>query len=276
MRKLWLCAILCVFLLASCGSSPSMEATMTGAMPNMPMTTAHIHDSGDAIAHFAVTSSSKHLFPNQETIIRLLILDKWSKPIEKFELLHNKLVHLIIVSQDLSYFAHIHPIYIGAGLFEVTAKFPESGEYKLFADYMPAGMSEMIQTHRVHIEGVAPKSNALIPDKQLTRIASDKEVSLSFDHLMAGMDVSLTFEINAAGTHEPITNLQPYLGSIGHVVAIREDTKQFLHIHPLNNAESGPLAKFKINFPTSGIYKIWGQFQQNGEVFTIPFIIQVP
>jgi hypothetical protein len=253
-----------------------MQGTMNGSMSNMPMSSAHIHDNSDAIAHFAVTSSSKHLLPNQETIIKLLILDKRSKPIEKFELLHEKLVHLIIVSRDLSYFDHIHPIYKGAGLFEVTAKFPESGEYKLFANYMPTGMSEVIQNHWVHIEGAAPKPNTLIPDKGFTQIVGDKEVTLSFDHLMAEMEVVLTFEINAASTHEPITNLQPYLGSIGHVVAIREDTKQFLHIHPLNNSESGPLAKFRLTFPTSGIYKIWGQFQQNGEVFTIPYVIQVP
>jgi hypothetical protein len=30
-------------------------------------------------------------------------------PIKEFELVHDKLMHVIIVGEDLSYFAHIHP-----------------------------------------------------------------------------------------------------------------------------------------------------------------------
>jgi hypothetical protein len=282
MIQRWLCFILMAFLLTACGANSSMMPAMSDSMnnmpmKNMPMNTTHSHDNGDAIAHFSVSSSSKKLLPNQDVIIKILILNKWNKPIDSFDRFHEMQLHLIIVSKDLAYFDHIHPVYKGDGLFEIATQFPTSGEYKLFADYMPTGMSEKVQTHWSTIEGGTPSDPiALHPDKHLSKVIGDKEVSLSFDHLMQGMELTSSFNLKNALTKEPITNLEPYLGSIGHVIAIRADTKQFLHIHPISDQGAGPIAKFLTTFPSSGIYKIWAQFQQDNDVFTIPFTIEVP
>jgi hypothetical protein len=267
--------LIIAFLLTACGSNSSM-GPMSDSMNPMPMNTVHSHDNGDAIAHFSVSSSSKKILPNQDVAIRLLILNKWSKPIASFDRLHAKLLHLIVVSKDLAYFNHIHPVYKGGGMFEITTQLPANGEYKLFAEYIPTGMSEKVQSHWLTIEGTPSDPIALQVDKVLSKIIDGKEVTLTFDHLMKGMELTLSLNLKDALTKEPITNLQPYLGSIGHVIAIREDTKQFLHIHPLIDQGSGPIAKFLTTFPTSGIYKIWAQFQQDDKVFTIPFTIEVP
>ena len=85
----------------------------------------------------------------------------------------------------------------------------------------------------------------------------------------------MNFTIRNAATKEPVTDLQPYLGSLGHVVAISSDAKEFVHVHPNDSKASGPDAAFTIHFPKSGIYKIWGQFQHHNEVFIVPFIIKV-
>lgn len=59
------------------------------------------------------------------------------------------------------------------------------------------------------------------------------------------------------------------------MVAISEDGKEYVHVHPTDAAAtSGPTA-FQIQFPKKGIYKIWGQFQQNNEVFIVPYVIQL-
>jgi hypothetical protein len=279
MIRSYLCIVLVLFitLLTACGSNASMQPMMMSdsTMMSMPINTAHSHDTGNAIAHFSVKSSSKKLLANQNVTINILIQNKRSKPIDSFDRLHEKLLHLIVVSKDLAYFDHIHPDYKGSGLFEITTQFPAAGEYKLFADYMPTGIPEIVQAHWVTIGDTPLKPVALVPDKQLTKIVEDKEVSLSFDHVMAGMDLTMAFTIKNAKSKELITDLQPYLGAIGHVVAIRADTKQFLHVHPTDNQRSGPTAKFITTFPSKGIYKIWAQFQQHDHLYTIPFIINV-
>ncbi|QGQ99083.1 hypothetical protein EHS13_31500 [Paenibacillus psychroresistens] len=280
MSRAFLCIILvlCTTLLTACSSNSAMQPMKSDStmMMSMPMNTAHNHDTDNAIAHFSVQASSKSLLANQDATIKILIQNKRSQPIVSFDRLHEKLLHLIVVSKDLAYFNHIHPEYKGAGLFEITTQFPADGEYKLYADYMPTGIPEIVQAHWVTVADTSARPIVLVPDKQLFRIVDDIEVSLSFDHLMAGMDLAMTFTINDAKTKKPITHLQPYLGAIGHVVAIRADTKQFLHFHPTDNSGSGPTAKFQTNFPTKGIYKIWAQFQQHDQLYTIPFIIEVP
>ena len=103
-----------------------------------------------------------------------------------------------------------------------------------------------------------------------------KEVTLSIDHLMANMELNLNFNITDAQTKQPVTDLQPYLGAVGHVVILTQDAENYLHVHPTDEKASGPDAKFMTTFPHSGVYKIWGQFKQNNKVFTVPFVVKVP
>lgn len=42
-------------------------------------------------------------------LILSVIDQKLGDPIREFELVHDKLMHVIIIAEDLSYFAHVHP-----------------------------------------------------------------------------------------------------------------------------------------------------------------------
>ena len=86
----------------------------------------------------------------------------------------------------------------------------------------------------------------------------------------------MTFIIHDAASKQPITDLESYLGAVGHVVALDRNAEKYLHVHPLDEQTKGPEAQFMTTFPSSGIYKIWGQFQYEGKVFTVPFVIEVP
>ncbi|CAH1200142.1 hypothetical protein PAECIP111891_01500 [Paenibacillus allorhizoplanae] len=267
-----------VILLSACGSSGTTTIDMSdmSGMSSMTMSSSsvtHQHTS-DAIAHFSV--DSPNYLPKELSNITILVQNKWNRPIEKFDVMHEKLMHLIVVSKDLSYFEHLHPTYAGAGRFDVQASFPAGGYYQLIADFTPTGLGESVQSHWLTINGKVPKAVKLQPDKSLTKQVGDKEVTLAFDHLMAGMELDMVFTFKQGAAKTPVTNLQPYLGSVGHVVAISEDGNDFVHVHPTDSAAtSGPTAAFKIVFPSKGIYKIWGQFQQNNEVFIVPYVIHV-
>lgn len=214
--------------------------------------------------------------PKTNTDITIQIQDNEGKPIDKFDINHEKKMHLIVVSKDLSFFDHIHPEYKGDGKFVVTTQFPNSGDYKLFADYVPTGSSATSKSEWVTVEGTAPKLAEIIPEANFVKTVNDIDVTLSFDHLMADMDLNLKFNMVDAKTKKPVTDLQPYLGAVGHVVIISADAEQYLHVHPTDEKAKGPDAEFMTKFPKSGIYKIWGQFQRNGETFIVPFVVNVP
>lgn len=213
----------------------------------------------------------------EETKVAIRFEDKEGKAIDKFDINHEKKLHLIVVSKDLSFFSHVHPQELGGGEFDIPFEFPAGGDYQLIADLIPTGLGSTTLKEWVKVEGDEQAPQPLKPQNDaLTTVVDGKEVTLTIDHLMAGMETNLTFTLKDEKTKEPITNLQPYLGAVGHVVIIDEKVEQYLHVHPMEEKSTGPEAKFMTEFPSKGIYKIWGQFQQDGKVFTVPFVVDVP
>ncbi|MDZ5610196.1 hypothetical protein U2I54_24990, partial [Bacillus pseudomycoides] len=215
--------------------------------------------------------------PKENEKLTIEIKDNQNKPIEEYDINHEKKMHLIVVSKDLSYFNHIHPTYDGNGKFNVDVSFPKGGEYKLISDFIPKGGSQTTKTHTIKVEGTEQKVEPLQADKTLVKVVDGKEITLSHDgELKPNQEIMLKFNIKDATTKKPITDLETYLGAIGHVVILSEDTEKYLHVHPADTKTMGPEAMFHTEFPTSGTYKIWGQFQHNGKVFAVPYVITIP
>ena len=255
------------------GSSMQHEGTVTQENEQ-----GHAH-TAESAGTDAVAAKAEWTVENaqagQPAMIRINIQDEAGKPIEKLDIEHEKLLHLIVVSKDLSYFNHIHPEYKGQGEFVITNTFPSGGDYKLIADFVPAGGSKTIHTKWITVEGAAKRPVPLAADKVHSKTVDGVEVKLLNDHPEAGKDFELNFELTDANTKEPITDLEQYLGAVGHVVILSEDTEDYLHVHPVEEKATGPEAKFMTNFPSKGTYKIWGQFQRDGKVLTVPFVVQV-
>ncbi|MFC5451330.1 hypothetical protein [Paenibacillus aestuarii] len=267
MKKVGLMLLAAVLLLSACGKavqSPGHEGHQGGA-------SEHAVDDTQAVFQTADGVKAK-----QDTQLNIQINGKDGKPIDQFDLNHEKKMHLIAVSKDLSYFRHLHPEYKGNGQFTITTQFPAGGEYRLFADYMPSGKAQTVKSYTLKVQGDVPQAAVLQPETAWTKTVGGSVVTLSFDHLMAGMDVNLNYMFKDAQTGSPIKDLQPYLGAVGHVVILDEAAEQYLHVHPTDEKSTGPEAVFKTTFPKSGKYKIWGEFQRGGKVITVPFVVKVP
>ncbi|MDF2791985.1 MAG: hypothetical protein K0S80_5087, partial [Neobacillus sp.] len=146
----------------------------------------------------------------------------------------------------------------------------------LISEFTPKGGGDTsVESHRLQIDGKPAKEIPLVPDKELTKVVDGKKVTLSFDKMRTGKTLHMTFTIRDAKTKQPIKNLQPYLGALGHTVAMSADAEKYLHIHPMTTTGSGPKVVFMTIFPEAGVYKVWGQFKHEGKVFTVPFVINV-
>jgi len=227
----------------------------------------------DLQASFAFTAGAAKA--NEETELTIQVKDKNGKPVNTYDVNHEKLLHLIIVNHDLSFFNHIHPEFKGDGTFTVNTSFPAGGEYKVFSDFIPTGGANTTLSEWVKVEGKEGKHTAITADAKLVKEVDGKEIELAMSATKPKEDVTLTFNIRDAKTKKGIDNLQPYLGAVGHVVILSKDAEQYLHVHPIDEKATGPEAQFATSFPQSGTYKIWGQFQHNGEVFTVPFVVNV-
>lgn len=206
------------------------------------------------------------------------IQDADGKAIANFEMFQEKLMHLIVVSDDLQFFSHLHPEYKEKGRFEVETAFPKPGGYALFVDYKPAGQPERISVLKASVTGTASPAQAA--DTTLTKTFGNTKVKLDLSEptIKAGKELMLVFSLQDAKTNKPVTDLQPYLGEQGHLVIVRQspDLTAFDYIHA--HAHAGATASeipFMTQFPQPGKYKLWGQFQRNGQIVTADFWVNV-
>jgi hypothetical protein len=189
-------------------------------------------------------------------------------PLAHFEPLHERLMHLIIVDESLSYFAHIHPA-LEVDAFRISHAFPEGGGYKLWAEVKPAGAEPVLTAFRLRVgPGGAVPASMEAPD-------AGYRVNLSpSGRAPLHEEVEMAFEVaDEGGT--PVTDLEPLMAAGGHCVIISSDLKDFIHVHPVEEVGSdwrgGPRVSFVTNFRRPGGYKIWGQFQHRGRPITAAF-----
>ena len=63
---------------------------------------------------------------------------------------------------------------------------------------------------------------------------------------------------------------------MGHLVVLSQDGKQYVHAHPMDEKTTGSkVVAFMAHIPNAGLYKGWGQFQRQGQVHVIPFVLRV-
>src|SRR5262245_7359453 len=65
--------------------------------------------------------------------------------VKEFNIVHDMPFHLFIVSQDLAYFAHIHPQQQVDGSFAIETLLPKPGSYIVYCDIFPkSGLPQVI------------------------------------------------------------------------------------------------------------------------------------
>lgn len=205
------------------------------------------------------------------------------------DLQHEKKIHLIVVSDDLSYFEHIHPEYQPDGSYQIKVldktqnykdgaghtetRFSTGGDYVLFADYLPSGGSHQVEKIKLNVKGTAKPSVTYNADK-LIGTSDNFTVQLQVDggKLTTGKQMHIAGKVMKDGKEVDVNTLENYLGAKAHMVVISLDDKEYLHVHP--DVQGG---KFDLNttFKKSGIHRGWIQFQSEGKVHTVDFVLNV-
>jgi hypothetical protein len=198
------------------------------------------------------------------------------KPIRDFEIVHEKLFHLFVISQDFSFFIHEHPVLEPDGSFQIELSVPKPGFYRVLTDFYPAaGTPQLVErTLLVPGPGFALKVAKLDPDLSPQR-SENLEVELSTDprEPVAGMKTLMFFRL------KPKDGLEPLLGAMGHMLAASSDLIDLIHAHPIQvtDSEGTPYTQLQFNviFPRPGVHRVWVQFQRKGVVNTVGFNVPV-
>lgn len=229
----------------------------------------------------AKLTAPSQVTPNQPVDLVIDIQDSAGKAVSQFDMFQEKLMHLIIVSDDLQFFDHIHPEYKENGRFEIKANFPKPGGYTLFSDYKPAGQVEQVSVLKT---GVSGTKLAASPPSELnrTKTIGNTRIKLTFAQPTpkAGEEQMLMFDLTDTTSNKPVTDLQPYLGETGHLVIVKQSSSLaredyiHAHTHAMQSIPEGQI-HFMTQFPKPGKYKLWGQFNRNGQIITADFWVDV-
>jgi len=187
-----------------------------------------------------------------------------------FEVMHEKLLHLFIISADLQYFSHEHPVVDGKGFSHQTI-LPRDGVYKVIADFYPRGGVPQLGETLVSTAGwkgsLAESIRTLKPDVTPQR-AVNLIVSLRMEKPVPGRKTLLFFDLS------PMDGLQQYLGAWAHMLMVSEDLTDTVHEHP-SIADGSGTVQFDVFFARSTRYRVWVQFQRLGVINTVAFTIPV-
>jgi heavy metal-binding protein len=207
----------------------------------------------------------------QQAALQFMIHDPWkSRPVGSFNVVHERLFHAFVVSEDLQFFEHGHPAPVAEGVFQYPIVFPKYGMYRVLADFYPAGATPQLASDTVFVPNGTPP-----PPIQLERDYSQKRganLSVTFSTIpeqpVAGNRTQVRLGID--GPHP----LQRYLGVWAHMLAVSADLVDMMHEHPFL-ADGGPQIEFETVFPRPGAYRVWIQLQSDDTVNTVHFDVPV-
>jgi hypothetical protein len=107
------------------------------------------------------------------------------QPITKFESVHERQYHLFVISQNMEYFAHIHPDEQPDGTWKIETALPKPGYYKVLSDFLPSGGSSQFLARPLVTAGytgdLEGDSAHLVADTELTKTVDDLTATVSFD-----------------------------------------------------------------------------------------------
>jgi len=219
--------------------------------------------------HLDLTVTPRVPKPGETVHLRFDIHDPWkNNPVKKFNIVHEKLFHAFIVSEDLQVFVHDHPIWMDDA-FQYDMTLPKPGMYRVLGDFYPEGATPQLITKTIFVAGNSAPPPPLKEDHSPKTGQNMKvELSLTSGPAVAGRNTSMRFKMT------PGDGLEKYLSAWGHMLAASDDLIDMMHTHPFI-ADGSPEIQFDLTFPRPRTYRVWVQFQRSGVVNTVHFDIPV-
>jgi hypothetical protein len=210
--------------------------------------------------------------PAGRTRLDFQVLTSSGRPLLDYTREHEKDLHLIVVRRDLTGFQHVHPrLDRATGTWSVDVRLTP-GVWRVVADLVPEGWEGITLADDVSVAGDFTPA-ALPGDDRTAEVATDAgtyTVTLEGD-TAPGASTVLTTRVELDG--EPVTDLEPYLGAYGHLVAMRAGDLGYLHVHP-EEGPAGPGIEFATAFPEPATYRLFLDFQHRGQVHTAAFTVE--
>jgi hypothetical protein len=182
----------------------------------------------------------------------------------------TKLMHFYAIRRDLTGYQHLHPEMASDGTWRTKLEPAAPGPHRVYASSI--------------VKDDAGKQHSLVLSREMTVPGGFEATPLpaqSSDATADGYTVNLQgqlasgrtspFKLRMTRDGQPVRHLEPYLGTYAHLTAFRSGDLAFAHLHPKSSATGsggGPELEFDAELPGSGDYRLFIQFQTEGQLHT--------
>ncbi|SFP51972.1 hypothetical protein SAMN05660464_3410 [Geodermatophilus dictyosporus] len=182
-------------------------------------------------------------------------------PVTAYDTVHEQDLHLVVVRRDLSGYQHLHPGLAPDGTW-TTAVALQPGSWRVLADATPTALGHgLVLGADLAVGGTSEP--VPLPAPSPTAEVDGYTVTVEGD-LVAGQESEVVLRVARDGV--PVTDLQPYLGARGHLVALRAGDLGYLHVHP--TGASGREVRFAVRVPAAGAHRLFLDFRHGDVVRT--------
>ena len=218
-----------------------------------------------------LTTSPQNVEAGKPTQLTLAV--KQNEKMVPLDVSHEMKLHLMVVSEDLSWFRHLHPVEQKDGAYVITETFPTGGKYLLFSDFKPSGGKQTLDKQEIEVQGKSSPVQNDIPTKYISKVDGYTVTLINGSDFKTNKTQPIEIALEKDGKELIEKDLQQYLGAAAHIVMIGKVGKEFLHIHPVSDSRFPIFAQTHIEKP--GVYRMWVQFKINGKVHTADFTVAV-
>lgn len=221
--------------------------------------------------HVLLSTSPQNVEAGKSVELKLAV--KQNEKIINLDISHEMKMHLMVVSEDLTWFRHLHPKEQTDGAYTITETFPSGGKYLLFADFKPSGGEQTLSKQEIEVQGKSNPDNNDISTKFISKVDGYTVALTNGNDFSTNKTQHLEISIEKDGKKLAENDLQQYLGASAHIVMISKTDKEFLHIHPLSDSRFPIFAQAHIK--KTGVYRMWVQFKIDDQVHTADFTVDV-
>jgi hypothetical protein len=299
-RVAWFVAGLVVVLIAgfgigrAVGSPPDTDPAVAPA-PGGPtddhFADGHTHGpataggGGEPVGGLAISAGGYTLVP-ETTVLEPGESQFWAfriegpdgTPVRAFMVVHEQLLHLVVVRRDLTGYQHLHPTMSLDGTWQTALALPEPGLWRAYADFavLDATGAQVEATLAVDLTVPGDYRPDPLPEPAADGAAAVDDLTVSYEGAPAmGTSSPVLFRVfDAAGAPLSEPALQPYLGAYGHLVAVRAADLGYLHVHSEPALAEGAV-RFWLTAPSPGSYRLFFEFQVDSQVRRAEFTVEV-
>ncbi|WP_117209460.1 hypothetical protein [Allorhizocola rhizosphaerae] len=249
--------------------------TAGGPVPQATASEGHVHatgaSAGSEVGGLAISSGGYTLTPLAHDATKLSFVIKGSdgKPVTDFTIVHEKPLHLILVRRDFTGYQHLHPTMAPDGTWSVAADLSKPGLWRVFADFAATAPGGAQNAMTLGYDITVPGDYQPQPVPPAARESTVDGQTVTYEGTpVVGATSPMLFRVAGNPT------LEPYLGSFGHLVVVRQGDLAYVHVHPEPQL-SGGAVKFWLAAPSPGTYRMYFDYQIGGKVRTNEFTLVV-